>query len=162
SGVPGLLTLRNVTLRHNRAVGGAGNTAGTLLGSGFGGGLVRHGLLPGTTGTVSDSTIADIRALGGPGAAASHRGAGPGGGRARLFGAILTILGSTLTGNQALGSAGESGGNGFGGGLFNDGPSTFPTNPGAPTVLVAVGSTLSGNQATGGAGGTGAGGGIWS
>src|SRR5262249_35097892 len=79
SGVPGLWPLRNVTLRHNRAVGGAGNTAGTLLGSGFGGGLVSHGFLPGTTATVSDSTVADNEAVGGQGSTASDGGDARGG-----------------------------------------------------------------------------------
>src|SRR5262249_59956442 len=51
--------------------------------------------------------------------------------------------------------AGGTGGSGQGGGLFNDGPSIVPTNPGAPTVLAVSGSTITGNEAVGGAAGAG-------
>jgi hypothetical protein len=164
SGDPVRLTLDSVTLRHNRAVGGDGNMAGTVLGTGEGGGLFSIGAntlgLPsgGSTTLVSNSTIADNQAVGGDGSA------GRGGGIATVFGSILTVSGSTLAGNQALGGAG---GSGQGGGLFNDGPSTHPSNPGAPTILVVSGSTIAGNEAVGGAAsaggssaGFGAGGGI--
>jgi hypothetical protein len=54
----------------------------------------------------------------------------------------------TITANQAVGSAGgpgANGGNGFGGGLYNDGQST----------LTILGSSIAGNQADGGADGSG-------
>jgi hypothetical protein len=54
----------------------------------------------------------------------------------------------TLTGNQAVGGAGEPGGNGgtgFGGSVYNDGQST----------LTIAGSTLTTNDAIGGAAGAG-------
>jgi hypothetical protein len=90
-----------------------------------------------------------------------------GGGLANVFGAILTVSGSKVTGNQAVGGAGGSGGtggNGLGGGLFNDGPSTYPGNLDAPTVLMVVDSRITHNEAEGGAGsigGDGLGGGLY-
>src|SRR5262249_57414721 len=115
SGSPVTLTLSNVTLRHNRAVGGAGNTAGTFLGTGQGGGLAASGHNPtrssgGSTTTVSNSTITDNQAVGGQGVGGGDGGDGRGGGMANLLGAILTVSGSTLSGNQALGGAGGGAG----------------------------------------------------
>src|SRR5262249_61577689 len=43
SGDPAHLTLENVTLRHNRAVGGDSNTGDTFLGTAWGGGLYTSG-----------------------------------------------------------------------------------------------------------------------
>src|SRR5262249_14937512 len=78
-----------------------------------------------------------------------------------------TVTGSTLTGNRARGGDGTTGGNGFGGAIFNDGPSIHPTNLGTPTILMVLASTITDNEARGaapGAGGSsagrGAGGGI--
>ena len=152
-----------MTLRHNRAVGGDGNTAGTIVGTGQGGGLASSGARSfgpsgGSTTTVRDSTIADNQAVGGRGADGGTGGEAQGGSIANLFGGILTVSDSTLTGNQALGGDGGVGGNGAsgqGGGLFNDGPSTHPSKPGAPTILVVSGSTIAGNEAVGGAAGEG-------
>ena len=45
SGTPVSLVLSDVTLRHNRAIGGDGNTAGTFLGTAWGGGLESDDLL---------------------------------------------------------------------------------------------------------------------
>ena len=55
----------------------------------------------------------------------------------------------------SAGGAGANGGNGFGGGLFNDGPSVLSANTGTPATLTVTESTVSGNQATGGALGSG-------
>lgn len=73
SGTPSVLTLRNVTLRHNRAIGGDGNMAGTVLGTGQGGGIAASGhnfarSPGGCTTTFNDSTITDNQAIGGRGA----------------------------------------------------------------------------------------------
>jgi hypothetical protein len=163
SGTPALLTLSNVTLRNNHAVGGDGNTAGTFSGIGQGGGLVNSGAKVsgpsgGSTATLSNCLITDNQAIGGQGAPGGEGREGVGGGLGNILGATLTVSGSTLTGNQAVGGAGESvgnGGSGFGGGIFNDVPSTHPSNPGAPTSLTVLGSTLTGNEATGGAAGAG-------
>jgi hypothetical protein len=163
SGTPVSLTLHHVTLRHNQAVGGDGNTAGTLAGTAQGGGLAtsdaNSSRLPGgSTTTVSDSTITDNEAVGGRGADGESGADALGGGLANLFGATLTVSASTVTGNQAFGGDGGAGGNGGsaqGGGLFNDGPSTSPTNLGAPTTLTVLGSSVIDNQAQGGTAGVG-------
>ena len=70
SGQPASLTLSNVTLRHNRAVGGDDNTAGTFVNAGIGGGLANNGSNPfaasgGSTITLVDSTVANNQAVGG-------------------------------------------------------------------------------------------------
>src|SRR5262249_58019129 len=75
SGGPVSLDLARVTLRHNRAVGGDGNTAGTVVDAGSGGGLWNNGRNPfavsgGSTTTLRDSTVAHNRAVGGRGGAA--------------------------------------------------------------------------------------------
>jgi hypothetical protein len=162
SALPGnqaTLAASNVVLRHNLAVGGAGNATGTYVGQGIGGGLANDGAPSVTfgsaTATVSDSTIADNQALGGQGPDGGSGGDALGGGMANLFGAVLTISGSTLTNNCAVGGDGQGGGRGSGGGLFNDGPSTYPFNLGAPTVLTVLGSTITNNEARGGAAGAG-------
>src|SRR6202011_1332770 len=123
------LTLDHVTLRHNRAVGGDRNTAGTILGSAWGGGLATNGakfLAPplGSTTTVTHSMIADNQAVGGQGDNGDDGSEAHGGGIANFFGGLLTVSDSTLAGNQALGGAGGADGNGGpgqSGGLFNDG-----------------------------------------
>lgn len=166
SGTPATLTLHNVTLRHNRAVGGDGNADGTVVGAGIGGGIgnngSNHSAIPGgSTITLRDSTVAHNQAVGGIG------GATLGGGVANVLGGVVHISGSTLTHNRAQGSDGDTagdGGNGFGGGLYNEAASTHPLNLGAPTVLTVRDSRLAYNVARGGdgaAGGDGLGGGLW-
>src|SRR5262249_56071305 len=73
SGRPVSLTLSNVTLRRNKAVGGDDNTAGTFMNAGVGGGLVNIAtndfVTPsgGSTTTLGDSAVADNQAVGGQG-----------------------------------------------------------------------------------------------
>jgi hypothetical protein len=165
SGERARLTLSNVTIRHNRAVGGDGNTAGTFVNAGIGGGFATNGSNPfvpvsgGSEVTLRDSTVAHNWAVGGRG------GAGLGGGVANLLGNVFTISGSTLSHNRAQG--GDGGGNGFGGGIYNAAASTHPSNLGAPTVLTVEVSTITHNKAQGGAaedggsGGQGIGGGVY-
>ena len=160
-------TARNIRLTHNRAIGGDGNTAGagntaeTFVGRGVGGGFASFG---GATATISNSMIADNQALGGQGGG-SNGGDALGGGLANTSGATLTVSGCTITDNEAVGGDGGAGGNGFGAGLFNDGPSTNPSDP--PTTLTVLGSTVTGNEANGGEGddpgtdGLGVGGGLY-
>src|SRR5207237_5248982 len=115
-------------------------------------------------------TITDNEALGGKGGADGNGRDALGGGLASLFGAPLSVSGSTLSGNQALGSDGGSagnGGNGQGGGLFTDGPSIYPTNLGTSASLTVLHSTVTANEASGdvagvggGSAGLGAGGGL--
>src|SRR6516225_11139083 len=85
SGTPVSLVLSDVTLRHNRAIGGDGNTAGTFtaatfLGTAWGGGLECDDLGVGSTTTVSNSVIADNQAFGGQGVDGEHGADGLGGG----------------------------------------------------------------------------------
>src|SRR5262245_41255334 len=169
SGTPASLTLDNVTIRNNRAVGGDGNADGGFAGTGMGGGLVNNGSNPFTTPgastiTLRDSTVENNQAVGGSGGAAL------GGGVANVLGGVVHISGSTLTHNRAQGGDGGSAGDagsGFGGGIYNGPASTHPSNLGVPTVLTAEGSAITHNKAQGGAAGAGgsagfgAGGGLW-
>src|SRR5262249_10543445 len=122
SGQPASLTLRNVTLRHNRAVGGDGNTTGTFVDAGIGGGVARDGsnaflgTSSGSNTTIQDSTVAHNQAIGG------HGGAALGGGLSNILGGSLIVSGSTVTHNRAQGGDGGTagdGGNGFGGAIYN-------------------------------------------
>src|SRR5262249_61064918 len=79
SGTPASLTLDNVTIRNNRAVGGDGNAAGGVVGTGIGGGLVNKGSNPfttpgGSTIPLWDSTGANKQANGGIGGGRRGRG----------------------------------------------------------------------------------------
>lgn len=106
--------------------------------------------------------IADNQAVGGHGSVGDPGGEARGGGIANLFGASLAVSDSRLLRNQAFGGAGGDnghGGSGLGGGIFNDGPSTLPSNPGAPTTLDISGCEIIRNEAIGGAGGVGGNGG---
>src|SRR5262249_50191879 len=90
TGVPVSLTLNNVTLRHNTAAGGDGNTAGTVVDVGIGGGLWNNGRNPftvsgGGTVVLQGSTLTHNQAVGGRG------GAGLGGGVANILGGVVTI-----------------------------------------------------------------------
>jgi hypothetical protein len=166
----GPATVANCKFIGNQALGGSGNTAGSSVvrvGDGVGGGL-------GTTKffslaqslTVTGCTFTGNQALGGSGNTGGViTGAGIGGGLATFFGATVTVSNSAFSGNQALGSdgaAGQSGGDGLGGGIANNGGSSL-----AVTSLTVSGCTLSGNSATGGAGapgqngGNGLGGGLY-
>jgi hypothetical protein len=172
SGESASMTLSNVTLRHNRAIGGDGNTAGTFVNAGIGGGLGNSGSNPflavsnGSEVTLRDSTVVHNQAIGG------RAGAALGGGVANNLGGVLTVSGSTLAHNQAQGGDGGTAadaGQGFGGGLYNGAASNHPSNLGALTVLVVEGSTIAHNKAQGGAAvtggssaGDGLGGGLWS
>jgi hypothetical protein len=112
--------------------------------------------------TLENLTLANGIARGGAGG-------GGGGGAAGLGGAIynqgaLTILGCTLTNNQAIGGASGSGGFGGGGGLGGPGDPSGPGGPpngGSPNVLTAgfggggLGGTLNGLIGYGGFGGGG-------
>jgi hypothetical protein len=151
---PGSLSLSNVTLMDNEAIGGAGNTGGegnavgAFAGDGLGGGLANWE----ATATVDDAFFSGNQATGGPGALGRGGANGLGGGIANYFGSTLIASNCTLQYNRATGGAGDSGasgGDGFGGGVFNDGLSRWPPNPGAASTLRIFGSTIAGNLATG-------------
>jgi hypothetical protein len=135
----------NLTLTHNRAVGGDGNTGNSLAGAGVGGGLMSWWV--GATTTISDSTIAHNQAIGGNSAD------GLGGGLANFFGSAMTVSGCTLDHNRAIGGAGAvggNGGNGYGGGVYNE-AGAFD----AVSSLHLVQSTITENHANGGEAGEG-------
>lgn len=165
------LVLNNVTVRHNLAVGGDGNTAGTIVDAGIGGGLGNNGSNPfvpisaGSEVTMQNCMVQHNQAIGGSGGAAL------GGGVANTLGGMVIGSGVVLNQNRSFGGAGgatEDGGSGAGGGIYNDGASTHPSNPGVPTILIAAGCQITANSALGGAagnasaaGGVGAGGALW-
>jgi hypothetical protein len=135
------LTASNLTLTHNRAVGGASNSGNALAGAGVGGGLMSWWV--GATTTISDSTITHNRAIGGPNGTD-----GLGGGLANFFGSAMTVSGCTLDHNRAIGGAGAvggNGGNGLGGGVYNE-AGAF----GVVSSLHLVQSTITKNHANGG------------
>ena len=162
------LTLNNVTIRRNRAVGGDGNTGGTVMDAGIGGGLGNNGsnhfvaVSGGSEVTLQGGTVAHNQAVGGSGGAAL------GGGIANMLGGVATISDDTITHNHADGGVGGitgAGGNGLGGGVFNDAASTHSSNAGVPTILRVSNATLARNMALGGdgevSGGDGFGGGLY-
>lgn len=163
SGAPASLSLDDVKVRNNRAVGGDGNTQGVFAGMGIGGGLANNGSNPtvapgGSTITLLDCTVTNNQAVGGIGAAAQ------GGGVANVLGGVVHIADSTLTKNAARGGDGADG---LGGGIYNGAASTHPLNFNAPTVLTVEGSVITHNRAQGSAAGAGTaagdglGGGLW-
>ena len=111
------LTLRDCVLYDNEAVGGAGAVGGVARGGGIsnsGGPTLTTG---GISTTVIDCVVSDNVAQGGNGSA----GNGLGGGVFTDQTAVLTLEGSTITGNAADGGAGAPGfsnGKGQGGGLY--------------------------------------------
>jgi hypothetical protein len=134
------LIASNLTLTHNRAVGGAGNTGNPLAGAGVGGGIASW--WKSAVVTITDSTITHNQAIGGAGAD------GLGGGLATVLGSALTVVGCTVDKNLALGGDGADGmdgGDGLGGGVFND----------AASSLRLERSAVTGNHANGGEGGEG-------
>jgi hypothetical protein len=140
----------NLTLTHNLAEGGAGNSNGLLVGIGLGGGFA--GFLQ-TIAMVSNSIIDHNQAIGGREDDDANGSDGLGGGSANLLGSTLEISNCTVDHNRALGGEGEdgdNGGNGFGGGIYNDGSSTFGVSS-----LTVTGSTITHNDADEGAAGAG-------
>ena len=139
------LTASNLTLTHNRAVGGGGNSGNALAGAGVGGGLISWWV--GAATTISGSTISHNHAIGGDGAD------GLGGGLANFFGSAATLVGCTLDHNLALGGNGAdggNGGNGYGGGVYNE-AGAFDV----ASSLRLERSTVTKNHANGGEGSTG-------
>jgi hypothetical protein len=132
----GSLDISNSTIASNQATGGRGGDGtctftgftytcnGGTGGAGQGGGLyVSGGSL-----TLATSTLASNQATAGAAGLAGDSGVGGGGGLRNT--GMLTVTGSSLSGNTASGS-----GFVYGGGIYNSGP------------LTVTGSTLSGNTA---------------
>jgi hypothetical protein len=155
SNTPGTtMTVAGCTLSGNAAIGETGGDGMTNFGSGQGGGINDFDNL-----ALVDSTLTGNRAVGtllAPGAApsqTSNSGSTTAGGGVFCLGvyvpdATVSVAGSTLTGNQAIGGAGAAGSAGSvgeGGGL---------SLIGVPSGLVSDG-LVAANVAEGGAGGTG-------
>jgi hypothetical protein len=155
---PPRLTVINSTLIGNVAIGGNNNTgsgAQVFVGAGLGGGIANY---LGAITDINNSLLSGNKATGGRG------GLGAGGG---IFNGIsvvqsmtgpisvpsmLTLSNSILALNSAQGGAGSPGGNGLGGGAYNDEHSTLTLEKSSVTL----------NRANGGAhGGQGIGGGIY-
>ena len=155
SNTPGTtMTVTGCTLSGNAAIGEAGGDGMINFGSGQGGAINDFDNL-----TVVNSTLIGNEALGAPlapGAApsqTSNSGSTTAGGGVFCLGvyvpnATVSVTGSTLTGNQAVGGAGAAGGAGSvgeGGGI---------SLIGVPSGLLS-GCLVTANVAQGGAGGTG-------
>ncbi len=133
------VTIENSVILGNSAVGGSGgNAQGAAGGAGanaFGGAIASEF---GNDLTISFTTIAGNRAVGGDGGTGSVRGPGGDG----LGGAIendasstLVVTGGAIIGNVAMGGTG--GGDGFGGGVYTLGVATLTDV--LVTLNVAVG-----------------------
>jgi hypothetical protein len=144
------LSVDGCTFTNNQAIGGTNNVGAAFVSDGIGGALLCE---RGAIATVTGSRFFGNVALGGRRGDAGGAD-GLGGGVANLLGATLTLDDCTLLGNRAVGGNGGGGG-GYGGGIFNDGLSIWPTNVGTPATLVVLGSTIAGNSATGGLAGPG-------
>jgi hypothetical protein len=141
----GVLTIVDSTVSHNQAL--AANE--TIVGSeAEGGGIFLINPLAGgpSSLTMIDSVLSDNQAVGGSPAGSSIFGGGAadGGGIFSEDGATLSITGSTVDGNQALGGTGGTFGQAFGGAIDSLGAAITITH-----------CTVANNQAIGGADGTG-------
>ena len=142
----GDLTLRNVTLRNGREVGGAGGSSRTGAGGGGGGGGLGGAIFNRGGLHVFNSTLTGNMAQGGTGgnrdSAATGGGGGGGGG--------ISGSGGNSTGN--------GGGGGGGGGFAGNGGSTSNTGGGGGAGLSGNGGTASSTSGAGGGGFAGNGG----
>ena len=156
----GLLTIIDTTISNNKAFGGSGSGKGfSSGGGGLGGGVfVYFSPLH-----IQSSTVSGNQALGGNGGNPGNGGNGEGGGV--FFEADdnnYAISNSTFSGNSATGGVGVggSGGNAFGGAIFNDGTSTTGSNR-ITNATIANNRANGGNSPTPGNDGVGEGGGIY-
>jgi len=144
------LTVSRLTLTHNEAIGGEGNSGNPLAGAGIGGGI--NAWWSASSVTISDSLFAHNKASGGSGAN------GQGGAVSAVIGAVVQASGTIIEKNLALGgdNSDGAGGNGFGGGVYVDAASSVALQTTAVT----------GNHANAGGGttidGVGIGGGVYS
>lgn len=149
SGSGTTLTVSNLTVTHNQAVGGAGNSGNPLAGAGIGGGLQAWWIA--STVTIQSSTFSHNKAIGNAGDN------GQGGAVASMFGSVINVVGSELSKNLALGGDNPdgAGGNGLGGGAYIDSFSTVQLQT----------TDVTGNHANAGEGstsdGVGIGGGVY-
>ena len=114
------LTLRDCVLVNNTALGGAGATGGAARGGAISNAGGPDPITGAISTTVIDCLVSDNHAVGGDGSA-GNGGNAQGGGIFTDAKAVLTIMGSTITGNDAdggTGAAGFSNGKGQGGGIY--------------------------------------------
>jgi hypothetical protein len=161
AGYPGILTLSNVAFIDNEALGGANSTGGGALsgiaGDALGGAIANRA---GATVTASDTSFSGNRAIGGTRAPGGPAADGVGGAIASYLGSAATLSHCTLLRDQAMGGA--PGGNGLGGGIFNEGISLWGATLGTPSMLGLCGSSITLNLAIAGArGGSADGGGVF-
>jgi hypothetical protein len=142
------VTISNVTLSNNEAIGGSGGTGG---GSGRGGALFAAN---NAVVTISNVTLSNNEAIGGAGGSGGTGGPADGGGLYAEGGATVIVNGPLgVVGNSTQGGTGGSGGTGGqggGGGIYVASGATLTLN--AAAVL-----QLTNNVATGGTGGSGGG-----
>ncbi len=155
----GALTISNVTLSTNSAVGGTGATGSSTVGGGSGGG----GFGGGTGGRASTTALSSGGGGGGfrsSGGNTSAVGGGNAGGGGNLFGGSGFAAGGS-------GQSGSSGGGGGGGGSANDGTTSDGSagsggnggDGGAGlSGVIGAGSTAAGTAGGDGTGGAGGGG----
>jgi hypothetical protein len=160
----GTMTVSHSLFRDNQAIGGAG---GFFPGSsGVGGAIANVSLIGSSTLFVSDSTLANNRAVGGFAPPGTSPQPGRGGAIANYTVAIAPVPGtvtasatvtrSTLIGNQAVGGAGTTGGDGLGGGILNENGASLTVSDSLIALNRAVG-----GAGDGGDGGNGLGGGVF-
>jgi hypothetical protein len=142
-----IASVSECTFTGNQAVGGAGNTGGLMAGAGIGGGFFNRST---ATVTLSNCTVDHNQAVGGNRGAGGNGGNGLGGGLANLLGSTRTVSSCTVDHNKAVGGAADVGGYGFGGGMYNDGSTSFGVSS-----LAVTGSTITHNDADGGPAGAG-------
>lgn len=170
AGVGGALVNANATmtisrslLRDNQAIGGAGGFSPG--GAGVGGAIANVSLAGNSILSVSDSTLANNRAVGGFAPPGTSPQPGRGGGIANYTVAFApvgsvtstaTITRSALVGNQAVGGEGPTGGDGLGGGILNENGATLSLSDSLLALNRAIG-----GEGDAGNGGNGLGGGIF-
>jgi hypothetical protein len=163
----GTFTVSYSLFHDNQAVGGIDNGVPGGFGAGSGGAINNVARIGDAILAVSHSTLTNNRAVGGAAGADTLAQNGRGGAIANyIFGGVAPpvtatatarIDQSTIVGNQAIGGAGQTGGNGQGGGIAN-------LNGGVLTLsdsLIALNRAIGGNGGTDGNGGDGQGGGIF-
>jgi len=98
------LTASDLTLSHNMAVGGAGNSGAILAGEGIGGGLATE--VGAVAVLISNGRIDHNQAIGGDGVGGGNGSDGLGGGLANLDGCSLSVSTGSVEHNTAVGGAG--------------------------------------------------------
>jgi len=131
---PGDMVAVDVTFSDNAAAGGAGNAPAPRLfsGEGMGGAIA---VFLGASTTLHGGSLVGNAATGGSGP-------GVGGAIANTTGSTVLVDGSALQSNTAGGGAG-----GWGGAVWNDGPSVVPFNAGVLTALSIRNASITGNTA---------------